>query len=317
VWQARQEPGAIERRVKRNWIEAELLRAFEKEKTNAHRLGTAVDGWVERFGNDVLISFKREEARERLIEECVGWTQRTGFVSKRIFARFLPRENAERLPPKLVFGDASVDSRSVVMERALRFGVDFSAGYSAGLFIDQRENRSFVRRFAPKKMLNCFAYTGSFSVAATVAGASTLNIDLSRKSLDRARDNFALNNLSTTGHRFIADDVMEVIPRLARKGEKFDCIVLDPPTFSRSGSGRTFHVQSDFEDLLLGSLELAERDARILLSTNCSRLDARKLVVMARFCLKTCRRAGTFHREPPPVEFPPAGAASTVWLTLR
>jgi 23S rRNA (cytosine1962-C5)-methyltransferase len=207
--------------------------------------------------------------------------------------------------------------RSVVMERGLKFGVDFAVGYSPGLFIDQRENRSFIRRSASKKMLNCFAYTGSFSVAASFGGSNTLSIDLSRKSLERARENFLLNGLSTTGHRFIADDVLEVMPRLARKGETFDLIVLDPPTFSRARSGKTFHVQSDFEDLLLVTLELAERGARILLSTNCSKIDARQLERMARFCLKTCRRTGTVHKEPPPADFPPAGAASTIWLILR
>ena len=107
------------------------------------------------------------------------------------------------------------------------------------------------------------------------------------------------------------------MPRLARKGETFDLIVLDPPTFSRSRSGKIFHVQSDFENLLLATLELAGRGARILLSTNCSNLDERKLETMARFCLKTSRGSGIFHWEPPPVEFPPASAASTVWLTLR
>jgi 23S rRNA (cytosine1962-C5)-methyltransferase len=303
--------------VKTKWIEPELLREFGIENTNAHRLATAPDGWVERFGDDVLVSFKSQAGCDQLIEEYDVWTQRAGYVSKRIFGRFLPRENAERFPPKLLVGDASSDLRSVVLERGLKFGIDFGAGYSAGLFIDQRENRSFVRRSAFAKMLNCFAYTGSFSVGAASAGASTLSIDLSRKSLARARDNFALNNLSTAGHRFIADDVLEVVPRLARKGELFDLIVLDPPTFSRSRSGKTFHVQSDFEALLLSAMELAERGARILLSTNCSKLDERKLEMMARFCLKTCRRAGTLHRVPRPIEFPAGSAASSVWLIMQ
>jgi 23S rRNA (cytosine1962-C5)-methyltransferase len=301
--------------LKTKWIETELLRGFEAGKTNAHRLATATDGWVERFGDDVLISFKSEEARERLIAEYISWAKEMPW--KRMFARFLPRENAKRMPPNLVLGDAGADLRGVVMERALRFGIDFSAGYSPGLFLDQRENRRFVRELAPKSMLNCFSYTGSFSVAAASARAHTLNIDLSRKSLERARENFALNDLSTEGHRFIVDDVLVVLPRLARKSERFDLIVLDPPTFSRSRSGRTFHVESNFEDLLLAALEVAERRARILLSTNYSRFNERDLEMMARSCLKATRRAGSFHREPLPVEFPPGSAASTIWLTLR
>jgi 23S rRNA (cytosine1962-C5)-methyltransferase len=303
--------------VKTAWTDAELLRAFDAEKTNAHRLCTSEGGWLERYGEDVLVSFKREDVREQLMTEYFLWAQKTGFVLKRMFARLLPRENADRVAPKLLLGDPNTNLRSVVMERALQYGVDFGAGYSAGLFIDQRENRRFVRQAAPRKMLNCFAYTGSFSVAAATAGASTLSIDLSGKSLDRARENFALNGVSTVGHRFIADDVLEVIPRLARKGERFDLIVLDPPTFSRATRGKTFHVESDFERLLLDTLELAERGARILLSTNCSKLNERALEVMARFCLKASRRAGNFHREPLPVEIPAGSAASTLWLTAR
>src|SRR5205823_6287604 len=104
-------------------------------------------------------------------------------------------------------------------------------------------------------------------------------------SLDRGRDNFALNRLATDRHRFLADDVFAVLPRLARKGERFDAIILDPPTFSRSRTGKTWQVEHDFERLLLSALEVAEREAKILLSTNCTRLDGRALEVMGRYCL--------------------------------
>jgi len=204
-----------------------------------------------------------------------------------------------------------------VMERGLRFEIDFSAGYSVGLFIDQRENRSFVRKSAPKRMLNCFAYTCSFSLAAAIGRAHTVSVDLSQKSLERGRANFVLNNLPAAGHHFIADDVFEVLPRLARKGEKFDLVVLDPPTFSRSHRGKAFQVESDFEGLLMTALEVAERDCRILLSTNCTALNERALEVMARFCLKASRRAGSFHSQPRPIEFPSDSGASTIWLILR
>ena len=189
-------------------------------------------------------------------------------------------------------------------ERSLRYGIDFAAGYSVGLFVDQRENRRFVRQVAPKNLLNCFSYTCSFSVAAATVDAKTVSIDLSKKSLARGKENFALNSLATNGHQFIADDVMEVLPRLARKGEKFDVIILDPPTFSRSHRGKAFQVEQDFETLLLAALEVAERDARILLSTNCMDLRDAGLEVMARYCLKTTRRAGTFHQEPALPDFP-------------
>jgi 23S rRNA (cytosine1962-C5)-methyltransferase len=303
--------------VKTTWIERDLMRDFEMEGTNAYRLWTIAGGWVERLGSDVLISFKNQAARERLTTEYFLWAEAMGFHAQRMFERFLPKRNQERDAPKQILGDSNVSSRSVVMERGLRFEIDFRGGYSLGLFIDQRENRSFVRKSGPKRMLNCFAYTCSFSVAAAIGRAHTVSVDLSQKSLERGRANFVLNNLPAAGHHFIADDVFEVLPRLARKGEKFDLIVLDPPTFSRSHRGKAFQVETDFEGLLMTALEVAERDCRILLSTNCTALNERALEVMARFCLKASRRAGSFHSEPRPVEFPPDSGASTIWLTLR
>jgi 23S rRNA (cytosine1962-C5)-methyltransferase len=299
------------------WIDARLFRDFEAEGTDAHRLCTMEDGWVERFGHDILISFKRVLVRERLIQELKEWANGVLFNFARIFARFVPRKNEQREPPRLICGDPAENLQTIATERRLKFGIDFGAGFSVGLFPDQRENRSYVRRIAPKRLLNCFAYTCSFSLSAAYVGATTLNIDLSKKSLARGRENFALNNLATLGHGFIADDVMTVLPRLARKGEKFDVIILDPPTFSRSPGGKTFHVENDFERLLVNSLELAERSSHVLVSTNCSTLREHALEVVARYGLKAARRAGTLHRFPPLPDFPPGAGASSIWLTLR
>lgn len=299
------------------WITPALVKAFEEEQTDAYRLCTCPDGWADRYGTDILISHKTDAAQERLTTELYLWSLAVNFKFTRVFARFLPKQNAEREKPRLVVGDAGSDLQTVALERTLRYGIDFESGYSVGLFFDQRENRSYVRRVKPKTLLNCFAYTCAFSLAAATVGAQTVNVDLSKKSLTRGRDNFALNSQSTDGHRFVVEDVMEFMPRLARKGEKFDIIILDPPTFSRSHRGKTFQVEQDFETLLSAALELAERDSQILLSTNCTSLSDRALEVMARFCLKAARRAGSLHKEPLPADYPEDAPARTVWLTLR
>lgn len=299
------------------WIDARLLRDFQAEATDAYRLCTIEDGWVECFGQDIIISFKRVLARERLLAELQSWTSSAGFDLGRIFARFVSRKGEEREPPRLIVGDPAENLQIIVTERHLKFGIDFGTGFSPGLFLDQRENRRYVRHIAPKRLLNCFAYTCSFSVSAAYVGAATLNIDLSKKSLSRGRENFALNCLPTLEHRFIADDVGAVLPRLVRKSEKFDVIILDPPTFSRSPGGKRFQVEHDFENLLINALELTERDSHILLSTNCSALREHALEVMARYCLKATRRAGTFHRPPQLPDFPAGTGASSIWLTLR
>jgi len=234
-----------------------------------------------------------------------------------VFSRFLPKKNEERETPQLMFGKEDENLQTIATEHFLKFGIDFGAGYSVGLFVDQRENRRYLRQAEPKRLLNCFAYTCSFSVYAACNGAGTLNIDLSKKYLTRGRENFALNSLSTINHRFITDDVRSVLPRLARRGEKFDAIILDPPTFSRSSKGQTFQVQDDFENVLISALSVAERDAHVLVSTNCSALSERALKVMAQYCLKETRRAAAFHRPVPLPDFPPRTGASSIWLALR
>jgi 23S rRNA (cytosine1962-C5)-methyltransferase len=206
---------------------------------------------------------------------------------------------------------------TVVREAGLQYGLDFAAGYSAGLFIDQRANRNFVRRIAPKKLLNTFAYTCSFSVVAAQTGAATVSVDLSKKSLDRGRENFALNGIDQAGHQFIADDVLDVLPRLARRGERFDCIILDPPTFSRGNKGRRFQVEQDMEKLVTAALEVAEPNARILLSTNCARLNVRDLEQIARYSLKLNRRSDNLYHEPDLPDIPSEFAARTAWMLLK
>jgi 23S rRNA (cytosine1962-C5)-methyltransferase len=302
---------------KNQWIDPDLLRAFEAEGTNAHRLCTIGDGWAERFGADVLISFRSNAARDRLVSELHGWSASASFHPARVFGRFLPRKNEEREMPKLLFGNEDESLQTVAAEHHLKFGVDFSAGYSVGLFVDQRENRQFVRQANPKRVLNCFAYTCSFSVAAASVGALTVNVDLSKKSLARGRQNFVLNELSTDGHQFIADDVRPVLRRLSRHNQKFDMIILDPPTFSRTKGGAAFHLEKDFEELIAAALEVADRGARILLSTNCETLTEQGLERMARYSLKLSRISGAFHRQPSSADFPPGAAARSIWLTLH
>jgi 23S rRNA (cytosine1962-C5)-methyltransferase len=302
---------------KNEWIDRGLLDAFEAEGTAAHRLCTIDNGWVERFDRDILISFRTTAAQDRLVHELNAWSKSTEFPISRVFARFLPKKNEERETPKPIIGNEGQNLQTSATEHHLKFGIDFGAGYSVGLFVDQRENRRFVRQTKPSRVLNCFAYTCSFSVAAASIGAQTVNVDLSKKSLDRGRQNFALNSFSTEGHQFIVDDVRPVIRRLARRGEKFDMIILDPPTFSRTKGGEAFHVEKDFEEIIATAMELIERNGRILLSTNCETLNAQALERMARYCLKLSRRSGTLHRQSTPVDFPPGAGATTIWVTLR
>jgi 23S rRNA (cytosine1962-C5)-methyltransferase len=299
------------------WIDLKQLERFAAEQTDAHRLASSREVWIERFGEDALINYQRNDSLTTVLQSLKDWNSEARLSIRRIFGRFIPRQNDDRSAPVLLEGDPSLPLTTTVRESGLNYGLDFAAGYSVGLFLDQRANRRLVAAYGTKRLLNTFAYTCSFSVVAASVGGETVSVDLSKKSLDRGRENFALNQLTTEGHRFIADDVLDVFPRLAKRGERFDTIILDPPTFSRGNKGRKFQVERDMETLLAAALEVAEKKSRILISTNCTRLGTRDLEQLARYALKLNRLTGDIHHEPDLPDIPADLAARTVWLMLR
>jgi 23S rRNA (cytosine1962-C5)-methyltransferase len=300
------------------WIPPVVWTALAAEGTNAHRLASSAEAWLERFGEDVLLSYQTEAARDAALEELEQCCAAYSYRPLRIFGKYLPHHASERGAPVLLRGEAGGPLETEVTEAGTRYGLDFAGGYSAGLFIDQRANRARLRAARPKRLLNAFAYTCSFSVVAARVGAETVSIDLSRRSLSRGEENFLRNGLDPkAGHRFIADDVLAVFPRLARRGEKFDAIILDPPTFSRNQAGAAFQVQRDFEHLVLLALDVAAPGANLLLSVNHSAMRIADLESAARNALKTTGRGGRFHASAPLPDFPPGYGAKTVWLEVR
>ncbi|MDP3849288.1 MAG: class I SAM-dependent methyltransferase [Luteolibacter sp.] len=139
----------------------------------------------------------------------------------------------------------------LIRENGISHEISFQSGYSQGIFLDQRDNRAEVRRrMRPGlRLLNTFAYTGAFSVAAAMAGAETTTLDLSQPYLDWTRRNLCHNSLDPAAHHFCKGDTFHWLRRFAKQGRRFDAIVLDPPTFSRDEKGRIFRVEYDFGGL--------------------------------------------------------------------
>jgi len=272
---------------------------------------------VERFGDDYLVSCKAASEAAPLMAGLRRWAEVVGAPVARVFVRDLPLHPSERDIPGLAEGDAHVTRQTVVTECGMRFGIDFAGGYSPGLFLDQRHNRALVRRVTPRRVLNCFAYTCSFSVAAALGGGLTVSVDLSARALERGRANFLENGLDPARHRFLAQDVLDALPPLLRGDERFDLVILDPPTFSRGARGQAFHVERDLEPLLEATLDLVAGPGRVLLSTNATRMTDRDLEGMARRCLRRQRRHADLHREPALVPMPAGPAARTLWVALR
>ena len=198
-------------------------------------------------------------------------------------------------------------------ENALRFEISFQSGYSQGIFLDQRDNRAEVRRrMRPGlKLLNTFAYTGAFSVAAAAAGAETTTLDLSQPYLDWAKRNFTHNGLDPALHHFCKGDTFHWLRRFARQGRRFDGIVLDPPTFSRDEKGKVFRVESDYTGLAALALDILAPGGWLLCCTNFKKLPAAHFE--KQLLAASSRRLEAVHRPMPP-DFTGDPYLKSVWL---
>jgi 23S rRNA (cytosine1962-C5)-methyltransferase len=290
------------------WISPDLFHSLVEQSTTAFRVADTPAFSIDRFGDALLVSLREPAADWKTPLEF--WTRDIAWTPTRLFERRLVPNPGEKDTPVLVQGDPTAPPLETVLESGLRFEVDFHSGYNPGLFPDQRANRDFLRSLAPRRVLNTFAHTCAFSVAAASAGAVTTSADISKSFLARGRRNFELNALPPATHRFIAEDVATYLRRLAKRGESFDAILLDPPTFGRGGGGKTFRIQRDFPPLLAAALDLAAPRAAILLSTNFSEWTpahlAREAARLAPFA--------SFREIPPPPDFFGHPPSSTVWM---
>lgn len=244
------------------WISEAQWESLAVERTDAHRVCTHDRGWMDRYGDWVV---------ETVAPGAPGWPEardvarRFGFTPRGWLLREWSREH---LPARLVDGEAPAEIE--VREDGVAFLVEPGGGYSTGLFLDQRLNRRWAAGLHPRRVLNLFSYTCSFSVRAALTGAETLNVDAARRPLERGRENFRRNGVAMDGHRFVVEDVMKFVPRLVRRRERFDLIILDPPTFGRS-EGRVFRLERDLPDLVTNCARLLEQGGAMLVSCNYAR----------------------------------------------
>ena len=186
-------------------------------------------------------------------------------------------------PPRCMAGQGP-EGIFTALELGLTYELDFRAGYSQGLFIDQRVQKSWVMGTTQpgQRMLNLFAYTCAFSVIAASRGAITTSVDLSRPCLDWGKRNFIRNGLDPSAHFFCRGDTAGWLRRFAAKGRSWHGIVLDPPTFSRNDEGRVFRIEKDFHELTAACLRVLEPGGWLICSTNHRALPERQFLSLIR-----------------------------------
>ncbi len=147
----------------------------------------------------------------------------------------------------------------------LKFNLKLMGFKHTGLFPEQAYNWNLIREKIRKenrevKVLNLFAYTGAASIAALKEGASVVHVDSSRGMIDWAKENVRINNLEDAPIRFLVDDVRKFVKREIRRGNKYDIIIMDPPSFGRGSKNEVWSIESDLSQLI--------EDASLLLSDN-------------------------------------------------
>ncbi len=171
-------------------------------------------------------------------------------------------------PPGLIAGRPPTGP-VVVQERGLNLNVYPLEGPDVGMYADMREVRARLEPYwGGTSVLNTFAYTGAFSVAAAYNGASeVVSVDLSRRVLDRAEANFRANDLDPGHHEFLAEDTFKALDRLRRTGRSFDRVILDPPSFSRSSAG-VWSAKKDYPRLVAAACRVLTPDGWLIAASN-------------------------------------------------
>lgn len=209
---------------------------IENPKTNCFRLvhgeGDNIPGLILDFYDGVVI-FQAHNAGIYTFKDQIVEAIKTvlGQNLKAIFHK--PKEHSidDSIPPiGFWFGDAEP---SVILENGFEFGADWMEGQKTGFFIDQRDNRALIMRYAKgRKVLNTFCFTGGFSVYAAAAGAiEVASVDISQPAVNACKQNLINNGFENFAQGCETADSFNV---LKDSGDKFDLMVLDPPSFAKS-----------------------------------------------------------------------------------
>ena len=251
---------------------ASLRETWLKGKSNAYRMvngeGDFLPGLiVDRYNKTFVVQFLTagmERLKGLLIDLVVS-----DFHPQNIYERSdvaTRKEEGLSEASGLLYGK-EVPDWIEIEEYGCHFRVDVKRGQKTGFYLDQRENRFALKELSNgKKILDCFSYTGAFSVHAGLGGVKEANlIDASEEALDRAEDHFHLNHLEKIPHQLIRGDAFKVMRDLE---DEYDIVILDPPPFAKK-KGHLQSASRGYKDLNLQAFRLLKKEG-ILFTFSCS-----------------------------------------------
>jgi 23S rRNA (cytosine1962-C5)-methyltransferase len=231
---------------------------------------------VDRYGSQLVVQFHAAGVDAQREVLCEALADATGLddIYERSDSATRKREGLD--PASGVLHGAEPPELVAVTEHGVAYRVDVRRGHKTGFYIDQRDNRWRVQDLARRlamtgspRVLNCFCYTGGFSLSAARGGAAdVLSVDSSADALALAREHWRLNGFAPDRAEWREDDVFEALRALQRAGERFDLIVLDPPKFA-SSHHHVDRAARAYKDINLNAMRLLAPDG-YLATFSCS-----------------------------------------------
>jgi len=258
----------------RRWARCEGVEALRLYDRDIPEIPLSLD----RYGDALLMAlYERPYEKDQSLEAewleimALAAADALGIAPREVFTKTRRRQRGPKQYEKL--GSDKVER--VVKEGGLSFIVNLSDHLDTGLFLDHRPTRSMVRDLsASKRVLNLFAYTGSFSAYAASGGAfSVTSVDLSNTYLAWAARNWVLNGLTEAAHRRTRMDVSAFLTKAAASSENWDVIIADPPTFSNSKRAEgDFDVNVDWASLVKACADRLAPGGTLFFSSNSRKL---------------------------------------------
>jgi len=244
---------------------------YNQEDTTAFRLfneiGDGIGGFtVDNYDNHLLITFYSRgiyKIRDLIIKTLMVELKPDSITEQ---TRFSNQGKMETINRRIM---GNVEFPITVKESGMIYSVHLDEGPMTRLFLDQRETRKTLMHnpFNAKSFLNLFSYSGTFSIAAREGGMMTTSVDLAKRSRELITENFNANNMSLEGQSIYIMEAFEFLKYAERNRQRFDAILIDPPSFSRFGK-KVFKVERDFPKLIGEALKVLKPGGHLILSQN-------------------------------------------------
>lgn len=283
----------------------------ENPYTNCYReINGAADGFpgwtVDRYDKWLLVQHDDQFPRGPLPSIHDGRTSGIYYINSLQNRGMMGRKS---MRPTLLEGQPAPGTVPV-KENGVTYLATLDKDLSTGVFLDQRLQRAWLIRNcnSDTRVLNCFAHCGAFSIAAATSGASTLSLDLNKKFLDRIPEQLQLNGIEYDGdhHDYIYGDCFDWLARLSKRGEKFDIVIIDPPSTSVGTKKKRWSVKKDMAELVSLAAPMVNQGGLLWTTTNSATIHPIKF---AKMCKKGLLDAGIKNAKlerisPMPIDFP-------------